>query len=106
MTTCAIAERSADTARTLVRRQVVVRGAVQGVGFRPFVYRLAREHNLRGWVQNDPGGVVIDVEGSEEILETFVKRLTREKRQLLLASLQIREKPIPTRRCGTSGMAL
>ena len=44
---------------------VKVRGAVQGVGFRPFVYRLARANTLFGWVLNGEEGVEIFLEGSE-----------------------------------------
>ena len=47
----------------VVRRRFDVRGIVQGVGFRPFVYRLARELALAGWVRNDAAGVTIEVEG-------------------------------------------
>ena len=43
------------------RLRVLIRGAVQGVGFRPFVYRLASELNLRGWVINASSGVVVEV---------------------------------------------
>ena len=46
--------------------RVTVRGVVQGVGFRPFVYRLANHHNLKGWVRNTSGSVEIEVEGDEE----------------------------------------
>ena len=42
------------------RLRAAVRGAVQGVGFRPFVHRLAGELNLKGWVANDAGGAVVD----------------------------------------------
>jgi len=49
-----------------------VRGIVQGVGFRPFVYRLARAHALRGWVLNGEQGVEIHVEGDEAALRAFV----------------------------------
>src|SRR6476661_2224859 len=48
------------------------RGIVQGVGFRPFVYRLARAHALRGWVLNGEQGVEIHVEGDEAALRAFV----------------------------------
>jgi len=48
---------------------------VQGVGFRPFVYRLAREHNLKGWVRNTSGNVEIEVEGDAESLENFLGNL-------------------------------
>ena len=48
------------------RLRLTVRGAVQGVGFRPFAYRLAADLNLAGWVQNTGQGVVIEVEGRVE----------------------------------------
>ncbi len=59
--------------------QIAIRGAVQGVGFRPFVYRLASEMRLRGWVVNSPQGVFIEVEGKKAELESFLLRLEREK---------------------------
>ena len=52
--------------------KISVRGVVQGVGFRPFVYRLAQDHNLKGWVRNTSGSVEIEVEGDEESLENFL----------------------------------
>jgi len=54
---------------------VTVRGVVQGVGFRPFVYRLAHEYNLKGWVRNTSGSVDIEVEGSKKSLENFLGAL-------------------------------
>lgn len=54
---------------------IVVQGLVQGVGFRPFVYRLAAELGLVGWVCNSPQGVLIEVEGPEIALEQFLSRL-------------------------------
>jgi hydrogenase maturation protein HypF len=53
-----------------------VRGVVQGVGFRPFVYRLARENTLTGWVLNGEQGVEIHLEGAEPGLHAFVRDLT------------------------------
>jgi hydrogenase maturation protein HypF len=50
---------------TIARRRYRARGVVQGVGFRPFVYRLAREHRLGGYVLNDGDGVLIEAEGDE-----------------------------------------
>ena len=50
---------------TRERRRLRARGVVQGVGFRPFVYRLAREHGLSGYVLNDGDGVLIEIEGGE-----------------------------------------
>lgn len=61
------------------RIRVAIRGAVQGVGFRPFVYRLASEMNLPGWVLNSPQGVFIEVEGERAVLESFLLRLQKEK---------------------------
>lgn len=61
------------------RLQVRILGIVQGVGFRPFVYRLATELQLRGWVRNDGYGVIIEVEGSHLALLTFLERLQLEK---------------------------
>jgi hydrogenase maturation protein HypF len=62
------------------RRRVRVRveGVVQGVGFRPHVYRLARELGLAGWVRNDERGVVIEVEGEGGAVERFVRRVGAE----------------------------
>ena len=63
---------------TLIERlRVEISGAVQGVGFRPFVYRLARECGLSGWVRNDGRGVVIEVEGAVEEVEAFARELER-----------------------------
>jgi hydrogenase maturation protein HypF len=61
------------------RLGVTVRGAVQGVGFRPFVYRLASELGLTGWVRNSVQGVFLEVEGGREKLDTFLRRLNDEK---------------------------
>lgn len=52
--------------------KIDVSGVVQGVGFRPFIYRLAQTHNLKGWVRNTSGSVEIEVEGDEESLENFL----------------------------------
>jgi hydrogenase maturation protein HypF len=61
------------------RAKVAVRGLVQGVGFRPFVYRLATQMRLNGWVLNSAQGVFIEVEGAREILQSFLLRLEKEK---------------------------
>ena len=57
------------------RLRITVRGAVQGVGFRPHVYRLARELELAGWIVNDLRGVLIEVEGPSGRLARFARRL-------------------------------
>ncbi len=61
------------------RRRYTIQGAVQGVGFRPFIYRLATESCLTGWVQNTSAGVIIEVEGSSENITAFDKRLQPEQ---------------------------
>lgn len=61
------------------RLRVVIRGAVQGVGFRPFVYRLATELGLCGWVNNSPRGVFVEVEGEADAPRTFLLRIEKEK---------------------------
>jgi len=58
--------------------RISVRGVVQGVGFRPFVYRLAHQHNLAGWVRNTSGSVEIEVEGEEKSLNAFLSALKTE----------------------------
>jgi len=61
------------------RLRVIIRGAVQGVGFRPFVYRLATEMKLPGWVVNSSQGVFIEVEGDSLKLGKFLERIDKEK---------------------------
>lgn len=61
------------------RARIVVRGAVQGVGFRPFVYRLATELQLDGWVSNSAQGVFVEVEGERPLLDSFLRRLSDER---------------------------
>lgn len=61
------------------RLQVRILGIVQGVGFRPFVYRLASELELKGWVRNDGQGVTIEVEGPQPKLIEFLRRLPIER---------------------------
>ena len=55
--------------------RISVRGVVQGVGFRPFVYQLATKHRLTGWVLNTSGDVKIEVEGNQEALDRFLIEL-------------------------------
>ncbi len=57
------------------RRAIEIRGTVQGVGFRPFVYRLARRLNVNGFVRNRAGCVEIEVEARHDILDRFVHEL-------------------------------
>ena len=69
----------AGPASQRARLKLTVRGAVQGVGFRPFVFRLATGLGLAGWVNNSPQGVFIEAEGPGAELEKFLLRLEIEK---------------------------
>ncbi len=59
------------TKNNISRRLLTVTGQVQGVGFRPFVYKTALKHNLSGTVLNSPEGVLIELQGSEDALNGF-----------------------------------
>jgi hydrogenase maturation protein HypF len=59
----------------IAARRIHVRGVVQGVGFRPYVFRLARTHGLCGWVRNGDDGVRVHVEGSSQAIDAFVTDL-------------------------------
>ena len=76
METAAEGDRPAENDRLL--KHVVVQGVVQGVGFRPFIYRLARDLNLTGWVLNTSSAVEIEIEGDRKDLEAFVARIRDE----------------------------
>ncbi len=65
-------------AGTSTRRRITVTGVVQGVGFRPFVYGLATDLGLTGFVGNDADGVFIEVEGDADAVDVFVDRLVEE----------------------------
>ena len=76
----------------VVRRGVLVRGVVQGVGFRPFVYRPALEEGLGGFIGNDTDGVTVEVEGPEGGVNAFLARLRREAPPLSrIDSIVVRE---------------
>ncbi|MGO9481690.1 MAG: carbamoyltransferase HypF [Candidatus Kryptoniota bacterium] len=68
-----------DEEALITRLHIDLHGAVQGVGFRPFVYRLALEMALNGWVFNSSRGISIEVEGEKHLLDEFVTRLVKEK---------------------------
>ncbi len=59
----------------LIRRRIRVRGIVQGVGFRPFVYNLARELGLAGYVCNSSSGVTVEIEGADQSIQKFLDAL-------------------------------
>ncbi|MDH5427426.1 MAG: carbamoyltransferase HypF [Nitrospirota bacterium] len=60
------------------RIQLTIRGTVQGIGFRPFAFRLAQDLSLGGWIANTPQGTLLELEGTPKNLQTFQKRITAE----------------------------
>jgi hydrogenase maturation protein HypF len=80
---------------SLVRKKLGVTGLVQGVGFRPFVYRLAQSHNLAGWVRNTSRGVEIEVEGPPAALARFIRQLSKEAPALSRVERVVSEEVTP-----------
>ncbi|MEN3045041.1 MAG: carbamoyltransferase HypF [Candidatus Hydrothermales bacterium] len=71
---------------------IKVQGKVQGIGFRPFVYRIALNNNLKGFVRNSNEGAVIEVEGENKNLNKFIKQLKYEKPPLVeFTHIEIKE---------------
>lgn len=77
-----------------VRRQIEVSGIVQGVGFRPYVYRLATGRHLKGTIHNTPAGVTIEIQGPAETGQDFVEHLPTEAPPLArITSLAVHDLP-------------
>ena len=77
-----VARKEADTTLSVPgeeRRRLLVNGIVQGVGFRPFVYRIAVRHALKGFIRNTSSGVLIEVQGSSLLLERFYGALQNDR---------------------------
>lgn len=73
------------------RYRIEITGIVQGIGFRPFVYNLAVDLNLKGWVNNTGSKVIIEVEGKKSALDAFVTRLQAEAPPLsVIKTLEVR----------------
>jgi hydrogenase maturation protein HypF len=85
------------------RLSVRVTGTVQGVGFRPYVYRLAGELSLAGFVLNDAHGVLIEIEGSADAVDRFVARLPAEAPPLAVVEQVLAEERAP---CGEGSFAI
>ncbi|MFH1887715.1 MAG: carbamoyltransferase HypF [Pseudomonadota bacterium] len=88
------AARAMDFGGELRALEIRVAGVVQGVGFRPFVLRLARELSLSGHVANSPAGVAIRAEGPPEALEAFTRRLSSDAPALALVR-EVEARPGP-----------
>jgi hydrogenase maturation protein HypF len=68
-----------NSQESLARIGLKIRGVVQGVGFRPFIFLLARQMGLKGWVCNSSEGATIEAEGASGDLEEFISRIQKEK---------------------------
>ncbi len=76
------------------RKRIEIEGIVQGVGFRPFIHKLAKSHNIKGFVLNKPEGVIIEVEGEQTIIEHLIKDI-REKAPPFARIRKINSKTLP-----------
>ncbi len=77
-----------------VRREILVSGIVQGVGFRPYVYRLAAQGRLKGKISNTSAGVTIEIQGPGDAVEDFLARLPSEAPPLArITGVAVREIP-------------
>ena len=77
----------------MTKLQIEVRGIVQGVGFRPFVHRLVKEHGLSGWVRNTADGAGLELEGEEPALEAFLAALREDAPPLALIE-SVKARPV------------
>ena len=64
------------------RIRIEIEGIVQGVGFRPFIFRLAGTHAINGWVLNNSGGVIIEAEGAQANVSSFLRDIRSEGTRL------------------------
>jgi hydrogenase maturation protein HypF len=89
---------AADRSRkTIIRQHFQISGIVQGVGFRPFIYRLAQETGLTGWVRNTPGGVEIEVQGAPEAAALFKQLIPSQAPPLaVISAILCHEIPVVT----------
>jgi len=71
----------------IIRKKIAVHGQVQGIGFRPFVYRLAAELNLTGFVYNYTQGAIIEIQGSKDNTESFISKLKQGGSQIPLLKI-------------------
>ena len=60
-----------------IRKNIIIKGIVQGVGFRPFIHKLVKNYNLSGWVLNSNQGVEMDIEGKTEELHNFINDIKK-----------------------------
>jgi len=90
-----LADRTQPEGALLKREALLVCGVVQGVGFRPFVYRLAMAEGLAGFIGNDTAGVTIEIEGPQARVDAFLARLRSEAPPLSrIDSVAVNELPL------------
>jgi len=78
------------------RKRLEIKGIVQGVGFRPFIYRLAKNHKLKGFVFNNTKGVIVDLEGSHSSIESVLRKI-KEQSPPLAQIKEIESKNLPVK---------
>lgn len=79
----------------MIRKYIFVNGLVQGVGFRPFVYKIALENNLKGFIRNSSIGVTMDVEGDKKSIDDFIDALKKRGPEMLnIEEIIIEDRPI------------
>lgn len=78
------------------RKRLEIKGIVQGVGFRPFIYRLAKNYNLKGFVFNNTKGVIVDLEGSRSSIENVIREI-KEQSPPLARIKGIESKKLPVK---------
>ncbi len=59
----------------IIRKELLITGLIQGVGFRPFIFTLAEDLGLKGWVKNTDDGVMVNVEGGRSVIDDFLEQL-------------------------------
>ncbi len=70
------------------RLHIVLRGAVQGIGFCPTIYRIAQRLHLAGWVRDTDAGIEIEVEGGAAQLETFLRLLKSQRPRAAVVAME------------------
>ena len=85
------------------RLRIEIEGIVQGVGFRPFIFRLANTHSINGWVLNNSGGVIIEAEGEAGKVSAFLRDISAEAPPLAAITSVRSEKIAPE---GDSGFVI
>ena len=74
------------------RYEIKIKGVVQGIGFRPFIYKIAQQLNIKGWVKNSAEGVIIQAECSPKQLNNFSQKIQQEKpKQADIYNLEIKQ---------------